>query len=624
MYRDGDNLVILTKFKKNFTTKKTITSTLIDYFTNAKAGKVLGPYPFDKNDSAYTSKNKNYVYDSMLAVKTFEKESAKFDAIIGNSKNNTYNLKYTGGDRIYEDKGNETYNITHAYVDGESTTIYEYAGKDKYDISGGAKANILEYAGNDKYILAKSSGNLYEYAGNDTYNLGNDVQLIIADRAGKDSYTLKDVTVTAVPTNMITDDKGNDKYSFENVKGSSTNEFTVHDLEGKDKYTIKGTNGSNSNKSLEIIDGQPGLNATVSGYDTYNISNANYAKITDYGGNNKFTLDMARNISITTSGAGKEASNNDKFTIKNSSGIEITSYMDGYTNESDNDTYTVSGTAPKKKKEAMYSSDVVIQDNHTKSSDTYNFSYYVEGDDFSVSDQGGSDKYNITNCGIINIRDYQETKDAAAKSPYKNTFNIKNTTDFRIATGYNTPGHNNYATVDTYNITSSFGSVWDYSKENASNDTYKINKLTNQGRGTGTNDPTHVNILDAGGEKDVLTIGANKNDLVFMTDGGKSTYLYIYDKKNHGYAAIQNFFGTNAESYVDDSAYRIETIKAGKTNVTGNIMSAAEMNDSTLQSQVAGWLSEHNYDYMVDALDDAANIDASAMNQLIGYFTKQA
>ena len=436
MYRNGDDLVIISKFNKNSIPKKTVTSTLKDYFTNAKAGDVLGAWNFKKNDESYVSSAKSYIYDKVLEGKIFEKESAKFDAIIGNSKGNTYKLLYSGGDKIFEDKGNESYTIAYEYVDGLSSSIYEYAGKDKYDISGGAKANIQEYAGNDKYILAKSSGNLYEYAGNDTYNLGNDVQLIIADRAGKDSYTLKDVTVTAVPTYMITDDKGNDKYSFENVKGSSTNEFTVHDLEGKDKYTIKGTNGSNSNKSLEIIDGQPGLNATVSGNDTYNISNANYAKITDYGGNNKFTLDMARNISIKTSGAGKEASNNDKFTIKNSSGIEITSFMDGYTNESDNDTYTVSGTAPKKKKEAMYSSDVVIQDNHTKSSDTYNFSYYVEGDDFSVIDQGGSDKYNISNCGKINIRDYQENKhpDEAKGKTYTNTYTIKTQQDSSLIT----------------------------------------------------------------------------------------------------------------------------------------------------------------------------------------------
>ena len=637
MYKDGDDFVILTKFTKNNVVKKTVTSTLKGYFTNEKAGKIFGEdaikplynkeYPDD-----YTSAKKNWLYDEVLVGKTYE-NTAEFNAVIGNTKSNTYNLTKNGGDKIFEEKGNETYNIAHTSVD--TTTVYDYVGKDKYNLSKGSKVSITDYSGKDAYTISIASGNIYEMAGNDKYtavastgtltirdevgadkyNIENSGSIVVRDNAGADNYTLKDIENTYSDVNII-DSLGNDKYSLSDVKGSDTKEFCVWDYAGKDKYTITGDNGSDT-KNLEITDGYVVVDPTkitVSGNDTYNLTNATYTDINDRGGNNKFNLKGSSYINITNDGKCKDKTNND--------------------------TYNVSGIAPNKKKgtPASYATGVVINDKSLTSSDTYNFSYYDKGDEVkTVYDEGGSDKYTVKNSVDIIFEDVQSL---SSEGTFKNTFNVTNTTNFYInGGGWNASDRCKYkATDDTYNITSSAGSVRDYNKD--SDDTYKISKYTLVDGKKG-----YVTVKDYGGENDTLVVDSKKNNLVFITDGGKTTDLFVYDKKTHVFSVIDSYFGNSmvytgtgiddwyteqeeddkGKKYIDTSVSRIETIKAGKTNVSSMILSADEMNG--LRSDVAGWLTANGCASMTDALKNAETIGdegAHGMNALIAMFTKQA
>ena len=656
VYRKDNDLVVVTKFLKSNSIKKTVISTVKNYFTDTHASNVNnnGTVLYS---STITPDQYNSLYNEVFKGKTYENGTG-YNAVIGNNKSNTYNLSNSGGDKIFDEKGNETYNVSHSegtskiidykgkdkynFTSNSYSSVTEYTGSDKYKFDGG-RGTVFDYTGNDKYTVTNNTGgngsgsveitdakgkdkyNFYnsskvvrvrEQLGNDKYTMNNVSDPYIEDEKGNDKYTVSNSTRVYGSYDNINDKAGNDKYTFTNVQGgaidSSTGNFLVKDDSGNDKYTIKGQNGSSTNKNLKIIDGYNVYDKILSGNDEYNLTNASYVEIEDNGGKNKFNLKGSSLVRITT---------NDASAI-------------GGLDKSFSDKYNVSGIAPvykkkKLKKEAEYVKGVIIRDNSLTSNDTYNYSYYehyytddeIFGNFIDVIDRGGSDTYNIKNTKSIEIRDYQ-SKDGS----YKNTFNIKNTEKFIIdVSGKNAGDVGNYvATNDTYNIVSSAGTIFDYS--DTSNDTYKINKLSDKVGGDG-----YVSIQDWGGTGDSLVISdAKAKNLVFMSDGGATTNLYIYDKKDHGFAILSNYFGdwlhdevdkddNGKYNLIDTSECKIETIKAGKTNVNSYIMSANELN--SMKSQITSWLNTHGTNgSLAQTLQNAST--NQYINDLCQLFTK--
>ena len=115
-----------------------------------------------------------------------------------------------------------------------------------------------------------------------------------------------------------------------------------------------------------------------------------------------------------------------------------------------------------------------------------------------------------------------------------------------------------------------------------------------------------------------------------MSDGGASTNLYIYDKKDQGFAILSNYFGdwyhgevtkdsNDKYNLIDTSDCRIETIKAGKTNVNSYIMSANELN--SMKSQIADWLNTYGTNgSLAQTLQNASS--NQYINDLCQLFTK--
>ena len=190
----------------------------------------------------------------------------------GGKGNDTYDIELCSGMtygenqdfRIYNEKGNETYNIHSLdFTDMPDTGENEFAigdnfGNDKYNLKRSTEFDVnvknvstIDYNGNDKYTgtIDNATGVINyvifdDYSGNDTYTftgyeLTNTVKtLTIYDQEegkakGKDKYNL-----TAVEDFEIFDNKGSDTYKLINSTGY------MEDSEGKDKYTVKTvTNG---------------------------------------------------------------------------------------------------------------------------------------------------------------------------------------------------------------------------------------------------------------------------------------------------------------------------------------------------------------------------------------------
>ena len=102
--------------------------------------------------------------------------------------------------------------------------------------------------------------------------------------------------------------------------------------------------------------------------------------------------------------------------------------------------------------------------------------------------------------------------------------------------------------------------------------------------------------------------------------------LLIYDTKNKGFVQLANFFATDTEdnkTYCDYGDGRIETIKAGKTNLKTYIPNYTDLNN--VRSVVAAYLSNmSNYDSVIDVLQknnkgDIENIIAAFKGESFTY-----
>ena len=592
-YKNGDDLVVIQKLynsDSDHTVKKTVTSTVKEFFTSEKATTVT----LDAGEENWSiSKTSTPGTVQGLYAYNAKDDSNSVKYLMGTNKANKFTLKNQGSTVVYDEKGNDSY--TYEKI-GSYGTTYDFAGNDKYNLNVAATLTSEDWAGNDKYTL-KNEGTLYakdyagndkystvtanllqisDYAGKDAYNIKSADELTITDHKGKDKYTLFEtakvkitdleadadtykLTNVSADSNIGTDDLldygGNDKYTLSGVTNAKENSaFRVEDVAGKDTYTITGEN------NLTISDGYHLTSSNMSGNDTYKMTDTKGVTIYDNGGKNKFTV-----------------KNSDSITIR-------TTYADSGETVYD-DTYNVSGTKGKKGKADTLCKEIQIFDIHTASKDTYNLSY-VEGsgslndNEANIYDNGGSDKFTLKNTKNVSI-DFQE---ADSGTSVVNTISVSNSENFVVRGNYKGSGN----TSDVYNITSSSGTINDYK---AGNETYKVNKLDGS-----------LMITDHGGNDSLTITGAKEKNLVYMASAyssGSTSNLYVYDKVNKGFVILGNYFSVATDPdpakrvLSDVLDYRIETIKAGKTNVTekdGAFMYAAYFESDALKAEVAGFL----------------------------------
>ena len=219
------------------------------------------------------------------------------------------------------------------------------------------------------------------------------------------------------------------------------------------------------------------------------------------------------------------------------------------------------------------------------------------------------DKYNITNS--TNIR----MKDSTGNDTYTLTNVVNN--DWSNYLIYEEKGN------DIYNLKNSSM----YIHEWLGDDTYTIDNLKNANK-----------IWDEAGSNDKLTIsGLNAKNTFFMANFrrlGTDTCvengdLYIFDKtQKGGYLILKDYLSTYSDGgrtyFKTDGTYGnglIESVLAGKTNISSNISYFVEQSDiQQLGADVTNWLTDetHKYDDVGTLLESG---DTTNINDFISTFS---
>ena len=211
--------------------------------------------------------------------------------------NDQYSMQYSWGVDIYDYYGNDKYTLKNIDIkesdnySKNSFTVREYSGNDKYELTNVKNSTdaeevpyseIIDYAGKDKYTISGSTYiSIEDEKGADNYTIANSDCIRVTDDVGNDKYTITDCYGTT-----IHDKSGNDKYNYfvtEGLEGWA--DATLKDELGKDVYNIKGLENVRKS-SVDIID----YSTSKDSKDKYNISNVPVAYITDYGGNDIYNL----------------------------------------------------------------------------------------------------------------------------------------------------------------------------------------------------------------------------------------------------------------------------------------------------------------------------------------------
>ena len=311
---------------------------------------------------------------------------------------------------IYDDKGNDNYNISYAM----EAKIYDSEGKDTYNIKGNAVSQTQKFTEEITLDTTTPTVVMLEIhdtstTSADTYNISNIV--------GQPFY--------AMGTPVFMDDGGNNKFNIKNA-GKYINQKDFEELQSVENLNISNFSDLLTNpdalKMLSLLFSMPsfGIRCMGIGNDKYNISNSFLmANISDYKGDDKYNLK-------NTSGAILIADNegNDTYTIsKNKASFNIT-------DNSGNDTYTLDNLNKSKFGTHNGSTSVIISDKAgkdtlkisslNKSSIVYmtNFSksaseHYINNIDF------GMIIYDKKNGGFVNLVDFYETTETVISAEEK-------------------------------------------------------------------------------------------------------------------------------------------------------------------------------------------------------------
>jgi len=643
--RSGNNLIYtviyLDRNSKN-TPKNIVTTTFLDYYTrtaedtfkvsvnngsqtdiqnkdlyNVVSGKtsVIGA------DNKYLGSNKADIYtvkNGYNTIRDFKGNDTYRFQVFGSPDRTAYVYDYAGNDKYTLFGAPSTMFISDTYGGNTQATINDYKGNDTYTVSGASTLTANDFAGNDKYNInnATKDTTIKDYGGNDKYTVNNS-KVTIEDTLGKDTYTLAGINGRS----SLTDRKGNDKYNINSSDGTD-GLISILDEDGKDIFNITGSkfieitdeagndkyNVKNSD-SISIIE-QPTSEITN---EIYNFTNVTNSVITDTIGVDTYKLNSTYDMTIydndknTLSNPITSKQAKDNFIVKNSTLTKITSNFgdDKYTvsnnssdiiveDESGNETYNIKDTT------FLKITDTLGDDKYNLTNvDNYHL-YAVStntaegGLDYNIKDNGGDDTYNIKNSNRIDI--YDETLESDTKK--KNTFNLTSSNNSTIYADKNSTSKSQ----NTYNIVSSKNvEINDYG---TSDDKYTVKKLDKN---------TTLEINDEGGNDSLIISGAKKNDIVFMAytkDNVNSDSLFMYDTKNGGYVNIDNYFTIADSKYTNTSTGVIETIKAGKKDVTDKIKTCEAYSKEGLVSEITSWFGSHTgYSSSIEQVLNSGNTE---------------
>ena len=639
--RENDDLIFVAKIFKGNKLSKTITTTIKDYYKNnngINVENVLAAeyangsyyrsywhngelyYQFNKETNEfkwYIGGFENYhPYTSVSGIINSKEYSSGY--LAGSKKNDYYTVTTDGIKEIYEEAGNDVYNMK----DAQAEYIRDYAGNDKYianntgivsqDFAGNdsyyATVGSIyseDYAGNDKYELYDTDGEseINDYAGNDFYSAtevetelkindggGNDKYVAntvgylgVVDQAGNDDYNLSNITELYL-TDGYTDNNsndnrketksGNDKYTLTKV-GSNSNDSSIEDSKGNDKYI------ANVLTKTDITDN--------AGNDIYDLSQAKSVEIADNNGKDKYTVKNSNTLTIN------EEKGSDNYTFENSKNITVNDNEIVTKKKAANDTYNITLNS-------------LIFVNDEAGADKYNL---TDSGAATITDNGGSDFYAMSNGGVGLITDNGKSNDTYKLNSYgsgligddggKDKYEINGSVAIIGDLGGD----------DTYTISSkSLATIQDKvasPNQTPSNDTYKINGMDSE-----------IVISDESGTKDKMVLsGVNKDDLIFMANFNLKTTdvdhdisdgsLYIFNKKTFGFIEIKDYF--EKESHGDGKWYVknnsrgngvIENISIGKNSINSLIASYADKcpagGEGSLAAEVAYWMNISGYD----------------------------
>lgn len=213
---------------------------------------------------------------------------SQYLAINDKKGNDTYIFNSIYDSQIADDSGKDSYNITHSnfiniddynndkdkYTLTNCSFILNDFGKssaDTYNLTNVKESKINDKGGNDKYTLKKTADftstekiHIYDYAGKDTYNLSgyshdNNMLIQINDvGTDNDTYNLKYITAPT-PDSGVFDNGGKDTYKITDCDSiyirdsgeykdtyniTNTDKFSIYDNgETSDSYTVNNSNG---------------------------------------------------------------------------------------------------------------------------------------------------------------------------------------------------------------------------------------------------------------------------------------------------------------------------------------------------------------------------------------------
>lgn len=586
--------------------------------------------------------NDNYKFKNVIALKVYDEGNGKDTFNIEYS--DFVHLYNVAGDDTYNIKNSAT-DYSPYYI-SDSILIEDFSGKDKYNLENAHRTIIRDYGTeNDSYDLQRTNNtNIFDEGGNNTFNIKNSSVNIYSSNsiAGNDKYTYN-ADYNCYGINIYDIAGGKDSYSIKGSRDKKTSPIdwvygvNIRDYGiDNDTYTCQYTNYTGDSPYIpEPIILTPIYNSSI--YDEpipelqknrdYPINYFN--SIYDEGGNDKYTLDHCRGFAITDFGNGQDSYN---ITVDKSNNLSIAESSEYIiiNDEGGKDTYSVKGT------QNEYISIVNINDNgtsNTNDADVYNIEYvhnaYGPGL-LGINDEGGNNTFNIKNTLSFKITTTGEGEEKAT-----NKYNISDSEYFKI-----TDSQSN----GKYSIKSSFGTVTD----SYGTDTYELTKLTNNFlnynyiniNDTDGNDKYSIDKLtgtvkiDDTQGNDTLTIGGTFKDFVFMTNINAFTEkdadcsLIAYDNKNGGFVYVKDFFDIDADyNYNGFGNGEIEDIKIGK-KVDGEVFHNLEVDYNSMRADVAAWLGNNNYACVSDVLtsgnaDDIAiltnafsNHNSSIFNEL--------
>ena len=562
----GNNLQLITHFATTSYKIKTITTTIKNYFVgdNYEPIELFSPVidEFENYTINSTNIGKNGIYAQV------EDDENKNYILTSNVKNSELTLSNGGGDFVYDKNGNDKYLIKSEYYNTK-TNKYKYVD------------SIIEEKGNDIYTsTSKNAVYIYDGKGNDIYNATGEFCLIRThDFDGKDKYYANNnANLKVIEYN------GNDRYELDNNNSSYIEEY-----KGKDTYIIKNSKHKDWENLIKDFSGNDKYTITDSNYteiketkgnDKFNIINSELINIEDTAGKDKYYFECTNtNISITEN-AGKDYYRSIDETILTSIKIEdLGNYNDKYKlyglNNSEikdlggNDSYTLTNSGD----------ETTITDNLGK--DKYTLK---SCDNLTIEDQMSTDKYVINDSVKITINDLNGSKDS---------YKLTNTTNFEINDlGEDLKG-------DSYSLKSSVGMIIDAN----GNDSYKIDSLNFSNL-----ESNEVIIKDKAGEKDSLTISKAKvNDIVLLTNydssgNDENGTLIIYDKTNKGFISIEDFFANNNDNeYENFGSGEIEKIKIGKKTLKIDEITTCD-NLNSIKESVASWISNSDFNNVNEVL----------------------